>query len=256
MLRRLDEIRRYTIDAEDGEIGRCHDFLFDDRQWTIRYMVADTRKWLPGRKVLVSPISLGFPGLVDNHIPVRLTREQIKQSPPLEADQPVSKEYEGRYFGFYQWPAYWVGPYPWGAFREPRELYGQPPVQPAGETDIQPNDNHLRSVNEVSGYRIQAMDDEIGHVEDFLADDRVWSIRYLVVDTRNWLPGRKVLVARDWLENVSWADRTVYVNLTRDKIKESPEYDPGMLVDRQYETRVYAYYGKQPYWHGHGNEEA
>lgn len=248
MLRRLDEIRRYVIDAEDGEIGRCNDFLFDDRQWTIRYMVADTRKWLPGRKVLVSPISLGFPGLMNNRIPVRLTREQIKQSPPLEADQPVSQEYESRYFDFYQWPTYWGGPYPWGAFKEPRGLYGQPLVQPTGEEKTQPKDNHLRSTNEVSGYHIQAHDDEIGHVEDFLADDEIWAIRYLVVDTRNWLPGRKVLVARDWFEDVSWTERKVYVNLTRDKIKNSPSYDSDMLVDRQYEGILYDYYGKTPYW--------
>jgi len=248
MLRRLDEIRRYVIDAEDGEIGRCHDFLFDDRQWTIRYMVADTRKWLPGRKVLVSPISLGVPGLMNDRMPVKLTREQIKQSPPLEADQPVSQEYESRYFDFYQWPVYWVGPYPWGAFQEPRELYGQSPAPPTGETKTQPNDNHLRSVNEVSSYHIQAVDDEIGHVEDFLADDKTWTIRYLVVDTRSWLPGRKVLIARNWIEDVSWTDRKVYVNLTRDKIKESPPYDPATLVDRQYEEKLYEYFGRLPYW--------
>ena len=55
MLRSVDEITGYTLHATDGDIGRCHDFLFDDQRWVIRYIVAKTAMWLPGRKVLVSP---------------------------------------------------------------------------------------------------------------------------------------------------------------------------------------------------------
>lgn len=52
-------------------------------------------------------------------------------------------------------------------------------------------DPHLRSTNAVRGYEIQALDDEIGHVEDFVIDDETWAIRYLVVATRNWWPEKK-----------------------------------------------------------------
>jgi len=55
MLRNAKGILNYVLQAKDGEIGRCKDFLFDDEKWTIRYIVADTRNWLPGRKVLVAP---------------------------------------------------------------------------------------------------------------------------------------------------------------------------------------------------------
>ena len=74
MLRSVKEILNYVLQAEDGEIGRSKDFLFDDRFWAIRYMVADTRKWLPGRKVLVSPIALGHPDWIQKTFPVRLTK--------------------------------------------------------------------------------------------------------------------------------------------------------------------------------------
>ena len=248
MLHNLDEIRHTVIEAEDGEIGRCNDFLFDDRLWTIRYMVADTRKWLPGRKVLVSPISLASPDWQGKRFPVKLTRDQIKESPPLEDDQPVSREYESRYFDYYHWPHYWVGPYYWGLYKEPQGVYTKQDLQPVPKEELQINDSHLRSMKEVLGYHIQATDGEIGHVEEFIADDQTWTIRYLVVDTRNWLPGRKVLVASDWINDVSWSDRKVYVALTREKIKESPPYNPDRPLDREYEGILYDYFGKLPYW--------
>jgi hypothetical protein len=76
-------------------------------------------------------------------------------------------------------------------------------------------DRHLRSTYGVSGHHIQALDGEIGHVEDFIIDDETWAIRYLVVDTRNWWPGKKVLVSPQWIESVSWEERKVFVNLSR-----------------------------------------
>jgi len=55
MLRSIKEIYNYVLQAEDGEIGRCKDFLFDDEHWTVRYMVVDTGKWLLGKKSAYIP---------------------------------------------------------------------------------------------------------------------------------------------------------------------------------------------------------
>ncbi len=107
---------------------------------------------------------------------------------------------------------------------------------------------YLRSTNEVIGYRIEAMDGEIGHVEDFIVDVDTWIIRYLVIDTRNWLPGKKVLIVPQWAEEINWTATRVYLNLTRQAVKNSPEYDPSMPVNREYEKRYYDYYGRPNYW--------
>jgi hypothetical protein len=69
-----------------------------------------------------------------------------------------------------------------------------------------------------------------------------------VIDTRNWLPGRKVLVAPAWAEQVSWVERKVHVELGRETIKNSPEFDPSMPVNREYEARLYDFYGRPYYW--------
>jgi hypothetical protein len=110
------------------------------------------------------------------------------------------------------------------------------------------NDPHLRSSREVTGYHIQATDGDIGHVEDLLVDDQSWKIRYMIVDTTNWWPGKKVLVAPDWISEVNWAESKVHVQLGREKIRTSPEYDPSRPVERSYEARLYGHYARPRYW--------
>ena len=100
----------------------------------------------------------------------------------------------------------------------------------------------------MSGHHIQALDGEIGHVEDFIIDDKTWAIRYLIVNTRNWWPGKKVLVSPQWIENVSWGERKVFVNLSRQTVKESAEYSEESLLTREYETVLYQHYDRKGYW--------
>ena len=103
-------------------------------------------------------------------------------------------------------------------------------------------------MKEVTGYNIQALDDSVGHVEDFIIDDDTKAIRYLVVDTRNWWPGKKVLVSPQWIDRVSWADSTVFVSLTRESIKEAPEYNEYTAITREYEAKLYRHYNRSAYW--------
>lgn len=253
MLRSVKYLYNYVLGAEDGEIGRCKGFLFDDEHWTIRYMVADTGKWLPGRKVLISPLSLGDPKWATREFPVKLTKDQIEKAPPLDKDAPVSRLYEQKQFDYFRWPYYWAGGSVWGPMPYP---YVQASPLPEDELqkirqeqeNIHPEGSHLRSVEEVNGYHIRAQDGEVGHVEDFIIEDDVWTIRYMVVDTRNWLPGRRVLVSPGWITSMSWIEKEVGVDLTVEAIKNAPEYDPSSPVNREYEVRLYDFLGQPKYW--------
>ncbi len=69
MLLLQSELRNFNLHAQDGDIGRCRDFLFDDAKWVLRYMEVNTGKWLLGRRVLISPISIEEPILEDKKIP-------------------------------------------------------------------------------------------------------------------------------------------------------------------------------------------
>ena len=72
---------------------------------------------------------------------------------------------------------------------------------------------HLRSCRVVIGHHVHATDGDIGHVEDLLVDDHTWAVRYLIVNTSNWWGGHHVLVAPQWIEDVSWSEATVSVDL-------------------------------------------
>ena len=252
MFRLCNKLKGYRLGATDGEIGKVEDFYFNDQDWTVRYLVADTGYWLPDRLVLISPHALGQVDDKENVLHVQLTRGQVEESPPITADQPLSRQYEREYYNYYGWPAYWTGPALWGPF--PYPIYYAPLPAGAGPSPLEPGDDsvdpHLRSVKEITGYHIQARDGEIGHVDDVVLEDKSWVIRYLVVDTGKWLPGKKVLVAPPWIEDVSWERSAVATDLPQAGIKSAPEYDPDSPIARDYEISLFKHYSRQGYWSG------
>ena len=252
MLRTAKEFKHFKLRAHDGDIGKAREFYFDDEHWAVRYLVAETGGWLNGRQVLISPYALKPVNEAEQVMPVELTKKQIEDSPLLYSHLPVSRQYEMQYYNYYGWPNYWSGPSMWGYSTYPLHQPGGVvlnPVEPAAfPTQTEKAwDHHLRSTHAVSGYNIQALDGDIGHVEDFIIDDVTWAIRYLVVDTKNWWPGKHVLIAPQWIERVSWEESKVFVNLEREMIKRAPAYTPAAL-NREYELKLYRHYGRFEYW--------
>ncbi len=244
MLNIAKTLKGYKLDSLDGEIGKAKEFYFDDQYWTIRYLVADTGNWLTGRQVLLSPYALVAVNKEEQLIAVDLTSKQIEDSPSLDSDKPVSRQFEENYYGHYGWPVYWNGTSVWGPYPYIARNHEQWNELPQSEETWDP---HLRSTRDVSGYDIQATDGEIGHVEDFIIEDETWMIRYLLIDTQNWWPGKKVLISPQWIERISWEESKVFVNLTCEAIKQSPEYTEASLT-REYETALHRHYNRQEYW--------
>ena len=265
MLRSTKDLEHYSIGATDGDIGHVKDFYFDDDAWVIRYLVVDTGTWLVGRTVLISPISIHEPDWIERTLPVVITREQVRNSPDIETDKPVSRQNESVYHGYYGYPDYWGGASMWGNGMYPYALtpgfINAGSMRPEQEREEQAyrraerdrrrnEDPHLRSCNEVVGYHLHASDGEIGHVEGFLLDDETWAVRYLVVNTSNWWLGHKALIAPRWLTAVNWGDQTVSVDLSRESVKAAPPYVAGDELNQEREIRLYEHYGKT--WYGAG----
>lgn len=245
MLTRLHDLKGFTLGAQDGDIGKTKDAYFDDAAWGLRYLVVDTGKWLPKRKVLIAPAALDGVQLGDRRIAVSLTREQIENSPSIAADQPVSRQHEVDLLQYYGWAPYWGGGFV-GAF--PAALPTALDADESEDAEDEDHDPHLRSAEEVRGYHLEASDGSLGHVDDFILGTDDWVIRYLVIDTRNWLPGRKVLVAVPWVARVDWHAHRVGCDLGRAQIESGPAYDPGTPISRPYEQRLYAHFGRTGYW--------
>jgi hypothetical protein len=197
---------------------------------------------------------------------VDLTQEQVRKSPDIDVDKPVSRQKEIQYFAYYRWPYYWTGAGIWGIGPYPSALGRTYPMGVPSASYLESNsfhpeegevqeeleqskgDPHLRSMRELIGYRISAEDQVFGHVENLIFDDETWTIRYLVVDIKNWWPSKSVLLAPDWVKSISWLDREIHVDLTAKKIRNSPEFRPHQPIQRDYEERLYDYYGRKKYW--------
>ncbi len=266
MLRSAKEMEGYAVSATDGVIGNVKGFYFDDEKWVIRYLVVDAGGWLSSRKVLISPIAVGTPDWEQKLLPVSISKAQVRDSPDIDTDKPVSRQHEIAYSGYYGYPDYWGGIGFWGADMIPSQLmqgYVAPDGSPRNTDERQArlerresesharDDPHLRSYNAVVGYHIHASDGDIGHVAGMLIDEETWAVRYLVLDTSNWWLGHQVLIAPQWIDAVNWFDKKVTVSLTRQAVRDSPVYDAQATMSREDEDRLYQHYGHAGYWTGY-----
>lgn len=251
MLRQVKEIEDLGIVAIDGTIGDVSDLYFDDQAWVVRYIVVNVGAWLARREVLLSPLSAGRADWEASVLPVALTRDQVRNSPDIDTDKPVTRQHETELLGFYNYPYYWGG---LGIGMYGGALDTVPPLQTDAEAEeVAKGDRHLRSCRAVRGYRIDAADGEIGQVKDFLVEEESWTIRYLVVGTGSWWLGHDVLLPARWIRGVSWERQTMAVDLARDTLKSAPRYDPSVPLTRELESAVHRHYGRPGYWEPTGS---
>ena len=250
MLWSLSVINGYSIAARDGRLGAVSDFLFEDDTWQVRWLVVDTGKWLSGRKVLLPPSILGRIDPDEREFSVKVTMQQVRDSPDIDSDRPVSRQMETNIYDYYGWSPYWGNGlftdsygYVGGAMVGSPLLGFRRPEEHVEDAQRDADDPHLRSAAEVTGYHIHASDGEIGHVTDFLLHDADWSIRYLTVDTKNWWSGKKVLISPRSARGIDWRKKLVNLDVDRQKVKDSPPYDASTTVDRAYEEHFDGHYG-------------
>jgi uncharacterized protein YrrD len=210
------QFRQASVEAEDGEIGSLHDIYFDDQTWAIRYLVIDTAKWLFGRKVLISPEAMEPSGEAAR-IRLRLTREQIKNSPPRDTDPPVSKQYQDVLQSYYGWGA---------AATPPTAVLGAPmvigssygvavppiPMMEHAQPSEHDYDEHLRSMKEVIGYQIQSGDEDVGEVSDFAFDATAARVYSLLARPRRGDSQQTFLVPVRQVTGIDWTSATVHIS--------------------------------------------
>jgi hypothetical protein len=224
MLQNIKELYGYKLAGSDGDVGQVKDFYFDDKNWVIRYLVADTGSWLQGRLVLLSPHAFGELDGYEKTLHINLRKKQIEESPSIEMHKPVSRQYEVEYYRYYGWPAYWNGGAMWG-------MGGYPVMLPPSQDEMAAHlchhrdDKHLRSTLAVTGYHIHAVDGVIGHVTGFLVEPRSWAIGKMVVEAGHWYYGREILISPDKIDRISYEDSSVFVNLTKADIQGTAEFE-------------------------------
>jgi sporulation protein YlmC with PRC-barrel domain len=205
MLIHAKQMHGTSLEGTDGRVGTLYDILFDDQSWRIRHFVVSTDRWFRGRQVLLEPDVVEGVDWVDRRLQVRLTREEVRQSPSADTDLPVARHQIVEGAQILVWEAYWTG-----VLSASRENEGNP---------------HLRSTRMLTGLRIHCSDGPLGHVADFVVDDENWTVSELVVATRNWWPSKHVLVEPTLVESIHWNDREIWLSLPRDQLEHRPAYE-------------------------------
>lgn len=220
MKRNINNLIGSHIAAIDGEIGKVKDFYFDDETWTIRYLIVETGNWLFGRKVLIATSALIELDFKNGLFLVNMTQEQVRESPEIDTNKPVSRQQEAMLNPKHLWNNYWGSGYYGGEM----SISNKMPVR-IKESDRDPNEDvHLRSILQVSGYGTNASDGEIGHVAYFIIEDKTWELVDLVVDTHDWIGGKKVLVAVAHVHSISYLNWLVYVDIKIEDIVSGKLY--------------------------------
>ena len=222
MERTINTLIGCRMKASDGDVGTVSDVYFDDGSWTIRYLVLKTDDWLSGRKVLIAPVAMMPDTGMIEVLRVNLTMEQIRHSPDIDADKPVSRQQEIELYGHYSWKGYWESGFYAQGVGEIKEVSDIP----RNIKHLSPVDLHLRATSYVTGFHVHGTDGEIGHICNFVIDDRTWKVLNLVVDTSHFPNGKKVLVAVDHVLQMEWNDSDIYLNKTKADIEKSAVFEP------------------------------
>jgi hypothetical protein len=205
MLQSLENIRNYKIHAKNGDIGHVRDFYFDDLDWRVRYVVADYGNWVVGhQKVLIEPQHFTHVDWTEAKVEVDLTQEEVEASPDITTHTPISRQH-------------FIGK----VFTPVSHEFEDRAEETLTVKHTNSEDEFLCSVKDTEGMHIEATDGEIGHVLDFMVNEETWDIVWMVVGTRNWWPGKQVMIPPERIKRVSWPERKVYLEMTREEVQHS-----------------------------------
>ena len=249
MLKSVNELLNYTIEAEDGKSGKIKDFYFYDENWKINCCVVKPKWWMFSKRVLLLSQDLGHPVWSKHKLPVFRSKREIDNSPLSATKETVSdkkkKEAERQRAN---WPVMWNGGDYMSSNMMNPHIVPQPQSKQKDRNDFssrqliqQETKGKLRSMTEVRGYRIQATDGALGHVDDFIVEEANWYIPYLVVATRDYLPGPKVLLMSIFVDKIDWGQSKILLNVSKNRVLESPAYDPANPVNYEEEMELKAY---------------
>ncbi len=239
MFRSIKSLGAYSVHCTDGHLGVLEAFHFDDRTWSIRYLVVNIGSLLDTRRVLLLPTAAyEITWSADRNIKVNLTKEQVTKALPYSADLPVSVQHE--LLDRRNFHALYLAD-PWSGSVLPMWF---PNTEKAEELVEVIGDEDLRCTSMTIGYKVFGNDKQAGKVVDMILDDSDWKIKYLVVDTNGFLPLGDVLLSVAHVDGFVTDDAIVSIDISADELKHCPKYDSNAPVNRDYIMKYYDYEGR------------
>jgi hypothetical protein len=212
MLWRSKDLVGIKLRGTDGTLGRVHDLLFDDRTWTVRYLVTMEISWPFPRLFLLAPLAVERLDLRARTCLVAVTRDQVRRAPQADLDGPLTPAQLGALHDHYCWPLDWARE----PARQPAATAGPPlwpgyQATPGGGALLFPDAPALRSVRNLGEFAVRTKGGRPGRLADLFVRSEDWAIRGLLVDMRTLAFYRETMVAPEQIERIDWAQGLVYL---------------------------------------------
>jgi hypothetical protein len=143
--------------------------------------------------------------------------EQIKKSPDIDLDKPVYRQLEEQLHNYYKWAPHWT----------PHSGLPEPQTEP-----VLTGDTHLRSMNNVCKYVVQAFDGRVGSMDDIVVDDRGWRLPLVVLDTRHYLSTERVILLARHIKGIRCEDGEISIDMSKAEVERAPaDFDPARALE-------------------------
>jgi uncharacterized protein YrrD len=236
MIASINMLTGAAVNAVDGEVGTLEDFMINDQNWAVGYLVVMSGDWTDRRKLLFPPATVKE---AENKVKVfnlGVDRSTVEQSPNFDLKASLTRQQEIELHQHYGLPIF-------------SDSKLGPETQPLAEllsdmrehgVEIPGDEIHSRlfSFEDMKKFSVEARDGSLGSIEDLLVDLSTWKVQYMVLSTGSLLNNRQVLSAPGWIEKIDRDARTIQVDLAKETIENSPEYQPENLQDPDYQGRI------------------
>ena len=233
MLLSLKELAGFSIQAQDGEIGKVNDFYFDDHEWVVRHLIDKTGFGLLGKQTLITPDVIEMIDLDERRLTISLIREQVENSPSRSEEKPLARDMAKKVADDNLFRRQVSGDQSGDETSFAVALSAQPKIIPFKREmrqDLVPDGPNLHSSNDVMGYQISTNNGQLGHIVDMMIDDETWAIQYLVVGSKKELDDKRILISPEHVDWISWKQKSVSVSLDKEKIQECPNFNLAMPI--------------------------
>jgi hypothetical protein len=275
MFQSANDLLNFLVFGNDRYLGPVRDLYFEDSEWIFRYVVIEMESEVSARH-LISPLSIKEIRWDHKEIYVNLDSDKVRNSPEIDINLPISLQNEMALRRYYEWPNYWgqsefFDPPPIRGLEkptipfdddrsaeEPPDLYGEdedyehlrlePQDDDFVETEFGHSEedvdysNNLRSLTDITGYRLQTTDSDSSFVIDLFFTSSDWTVKYLAINLGNDHSGELVLLTLHWVNEINWSRSHIFLSLTQEQLQNAPRFSPNKVINLDFERKVNNYY--------------
>lgn len=266
MLISLRSLTGYEVHSRDGIVGFANDFLFDQKNWSIAYIVDKSSRGIgKGKEVLLASKLIKKVDLELENIQLDVDSEQIRKSPHIKVSEVLNPEQHlpsevntviirsdiinnmniARMQDYVNKKRYTKN----ATLNSEDLLHVDARLKKA--MLIQQESEEVRSLQSAVrtlGFRISSRNGEHGYMQDLVVNDDDWSVKFLVINTKRNLSGKKILVSPESVDWVSWRKKHVSIDLEKEKLSGCPNFNMILPINNEQQPLLQNKYECSQFW--------